>query len=196
MQIIKEELRNRILEIAEQEFLQNGFDKASLRVIAKKCGTTIGNLYHYFSNKEALFEDLVIQEYNAFFHLMEHNQNSQLIHYDPKHRNDISFKKIFYDNIEKLMPIFTKRFLLLIDCSQKTKFETFRKQVLSMIEQHVKMHFMEYSVPVTSGFEITLSEQLLTGLLHIIKTCEDENMKRLLISDMFAFYMAGTLSFS
>lgn len=196
MQIIKEELRNRILEIAEQEFLQNGFDKASLRVIAKKCGTTIGNLYHYFSNKEALFEDLVKQEYNAFLHLMEHNQNSQLIHYDPSHRNDISLKKMFYENIEKLMPVFTKRFLLLIDCSQKTKFETSRKQVLSMIEQHVKMHFMEYSVPVTPGFEITLSEQLLAGLLHIIKTCEDENMKRLLISDMFAFYMAGTLYFS
>lgn len=196
MQIIKEELRNRILEIAEQEFLQNGFDKASLRVIAKKCGTTIGNLYHYFSNKEALFEDLVKQEYNAFFYLMEHNQNSQLIHYDPSHSNDISFKKMFYENIEKLMPVFTKRFFLLIDCSQKTKFETSRKQVLSMIEQHVKMHFMEYGVSVTPGFEITLSEQLLTGLLHIIKTCEDENMKRLLISDMFAFYMAGTLYFS
>ena len=196
MQIIKEELRNRILEIAEQEFLENGFDKASLRVIAKKCGTTIGNLYHYFSNKEALFEDLVKQEYNAFFHLMEHNQNSQLIHYNSNHRNDISLKKMFYENIEKLMPVFTKRFLILIDCSQKTKFETCRNQVLSMIEQHVKMHFMEYSVSITPGFEITLSQQILTGLLHIIRTCEDENMKRLLISDLFAFYMAGTLYFS
>ena len=49
----------KILECSKQEFLQNGFKKASLRNIAAGAGLTTGAIYGYFKNKDAIFEALV-----------------------------------------------------------------------------------------------------------------------------------------
>lgn len=55
MQYLKTDVRNRILESAEEEFRQNGYLNASIRTIAENAGISLGNVYRYFSNKEALF---------------------------------------------------------------------------------------------------------------------------------------------
>ena len=55
MQYIKESLRRKILETALEEFDKNGFDGASMRAIAEGSGTSLGNLYRYFKNKDDLY---------------------------------------------------------------------------------------------------------------------------------------------
>lgn len=59
MQVKKEEIRQKILDVAEDEFLKRGYEGASMRIIAKKANTTLGNIYHYFPNKEALLVELL-----------------------------------------------------------------------------------------------------------------------------------------
>ena len=49
----------RIRQAAMQEFLDKGFQGASLRQIVKNAGVTTGAFYGYFSSKEALFNALV-----------------------------------------------------------------------------------------------------------------------------------------
>ena len=51
--------QQKILEAAKQEFLEKGFQGASLRNIVKTAGVTTGAFYGYYSNKEALFAALV-----------------------------------------------------------------------------------------------------------------------------------------
>lgn len=55
MQYIKEPLRKRLLEIALDEFDQKGYDGASMRTIAEGAGTSLGNIYRYFRNKDDLY---------------------------------------------------------------------------------------------------------------------------------------------
>lgn len=55
MQYAKDAIRQRVLEIAKTEFLENGFERASVRVITAKAQTSKSNLYNYYSNKDALF---------------------------------------------------------------------------------------------------------------------------------------------
>lgn len=195
MQVLKEELRTLILINAEQEFLQKKFENASLRNIAKESGTTIGNIYRYFSNKEALFDELVRNEYNAFLYLMEHHENAEL---DINHQNDksINWRDYFQTYLTAFMPIFTKRFLLLIDRSEHTQYKSARNIVLMTLEQHFDKHFTEYGIRATPGFTRILAEQILAGLLFIIETCDDNERKKQLISDMFAFFIEATLHFS
>ena len=50
MQIKKEDLKNDIIEAAKVEFLHHGYEGASMRIIASKSHTTLGNLYNYFTN--------------------------------------------------------------------------------------------------------------------------------------------------
>ena len=50
--------RDNILRAAMAEFLDKGFQGASLRQIVKNAGVTTGAFYGYFSSKEALFNAL------------------------------------------------------------------------------------------------------------------------------------------
>lgn len=58
-QILKDELRDKIIESAKSEFLAKGYNGASMRSIAQKAGMTVGNLYRYFKNKEDINAQIV-----------------------------------------------------------------------------------------------------------------------------------------
>jgi len=47
--------RERILQRAEELFLQGGYAAVSIRDIARACGISNAAIYHYFAGKEALF---------------------------------------------------------------------------------------------------------------------------------------------
>lgn len=51
----KEHVRRSILAAAAEEFAESGYAGATLERIAARAGTSIGNLYKYFSSKEDLF---------------------------------------------------------------------------------------------------------------------------------------------
>ena len=59
MQTKKNEVKELILQAAKAEFLEKGFEKASLRSIAAAAGVTKGNIYTYFENKGELYTALV-----------------------------------------------------------------------------------------------------------------------------------------
>lgn len=68
-QYLKESLRTRIIEAAQDQFVANGFENASMRKIAEMAGMTAGNLYRYFKNKEAIYQYFlqpVLSDLNAF----------------------------------------------------------------------------------------------------------------------------------
>ncbi len=56
MQYLKDYIREKILMTAEEAFFEEGYTAASLRGIATHSGVTVGNLYRYFENKEALLD--------------------------------------------------------------------------------------------------------------------------------------------
>ncbi len=58
-----------IRSAAYQEFLQKGFQGASLRNIVKKAGVTTGAFYGYFKSKDELFDSLVCEHYEHILHM-------------------------------------------------------------------------------------------------------------------------------
>ena len=59
MQYTKQEVRNRILTSARQEFYEKGYEGAAMRSIAAAAGTSLGNLYRYYKNKQELYAAVV-----------------------------------------------------------------------------------------------------------------------------------------
>ena len=57
MQVLKEDIRSRILTVARQQFERNGYSKTSMREIAVLAGVGVGNIYNYFTNKDELFRE-------------------------------------------------------------------------------------------------------------------------------------------
>jgi len=58
----KEEMRLAIVRAAADAFAEVGFERAALAAIAAEAGTSIGNLYKYFSSKEELFAAAVPED--------------------------------------------------------------------------------------------------------------------------------------
>lgn len=59
MKPTNEKLAADILSAGKKEFLEKGFQKASMRSIASSLAVTTGAIYRYYTDKEAIFEALV-----------------------------------------------------------------------------------------------------------------------------------------
>ena len=59
MQVLKEDIRSRILTVAKQQFEQKGYSKTSMREMAELANVGVGNIYNYFRNKDELFREVV-----------------------------------------------------------------------------------------------------------------------------------------
>ena len=55
MQYLKDNVRQKIYKAAVEEFKTRGYQDASIRDIAKNAGISLGNIYRYYDNKEALY---------------------------------------------------------------------------------------------------------------------------------------------
>lgn len=58
-QEVIEEKKGRIEEAAKQLFIKQGFHATSMRDIAARTGTSLGNLYNYYRTKEAILESII-----------------------------------------------------------------------------------------------------------------------------------------
>ncbi|MEL6225190.1 MAG: TetR/AcrR family transcriptional regulator, partial [Cyanobacteria bacterium J06627_8] len=54
-----------ILDIAEQLFLEIGYDATTTRAIAARSGVSVGSLYQFFPDKEAILKALAIRYMHA-----------------------------------------------------------------------------------------------------------------------------------
>jgi AcrR family transcriptional regulator len=76
MQQPKEEIRQKILVAAKKEFLEKGFEKASIRTISTKAEISKSNLYNYFKNKDDLFCQTVSDTMNSIKKATEDYKNA------------------------------------------------------------------------------------------------------------------------
>lgn len=59
-----DDVRNKILLAAKQLFASQGYKKTTIRQIVEKSGILIGSIYHFFENKEDIFEAIVLDLFN------------------------------------------------------------------------------------------------------------------------------------
>lgn len=55
----RQETTARIIEAAERLFADRGFDQTTMQDVVEEAGTSIGNLYFYFQNKDELLQAVV-----------------------------------------------------------------------------------------------------------------------------------------
>jgi AcrR family transcriptional regulator len=68
--------QTRLLRAAGKLFMTKGYDATTMQDIVKEAGTSIGNAYFYFRNKEALMRALVESSFNTMFDAAEHRVRS------------------------------------------------------------------------------------------------------------------------
>lgn len=77
MQVLKGDIRRRILDVAGQQFARQGYAKTSMREVAAQAGIAVGNLYHYFPGKDDLFRALLNPVLSAFDTMLQRHHGMQ-----------------------------------------------------------------------------------------------------------------------
>ena len=150
-QVLKEEVRQKILDSAKREFLNHDFEKASMRKIAKNSGMTVGNLYRYYVNKEKLFGALVdkhIERINDFL------KNNAFVNVDlyKLPLNDELFninKELAYGRINKVIELImdmamkdNEELILLLSKSRGYKYGEFKLELIGWFGELLKLKLM------------------------------------------------------
>ncbi len=90
-QTLKESQRIKILDAAKKEFLKKGIPATSLRAIARSADMAVGNIYHYFENKDEIAECLLGPVINNFATVVEEFSQHRVKVFE--HPHDIVFSE-------------------------------------------------------------------------------------------------------
>lgn len=166
MQIQKEEVKQRILQAAKEEFLTKGFEKASMREIAHKAQITVGNIYAYFHGKEGLLDALLLPSVEQMKRFIFEFSKGEAISELTLGQVTDSLTDIFLEN--------QGQFMLLMNGVDGTKYEHIREQLQAMVTQRIQEELMpNLSLsPPQPLLAAMLSGALLEGILLAFSSYE------------------------
>lgn len=127
-----------LLQAAKEEFMQYGYQKASLRNICAKAGVTTGALYFFFQNKEDLFEALVGETAQAVkLMILEHtmSEEKEAVHSGINGEEfdiEMSCRVISYYYKHK------EQCELIMNKAVGSKYENYVDNLAELMEQHIR----------------------------------------------------------
>lgn len=187
-----------IHQTAKSEFLEKGFQSASLRNIVKSLGMTTGAFYGYYKSKEELFEELVGEHYNFLINrFKDAQQQFAQLPYEkqPDVMGEISRECMFdmlhyaYEHLDECK--------LILCCAEGTRFCGL---IDEMVEIEIASTHTYQKVLVELGrpsqmIDPTLEHILITGMFHTFFELVIHEMPlkdaENYVKEMQAFYTAG-----
>lgn len=158
MQTLKDEVKQKILEAATEEFLVDGYTNSSLRTIAAQAGITIGNIYSYFSSKEDLFDQVVSPAWEALNNLM----NMQM--YKGGGSEELlgisqSISRVFIENKQQCF--------ILLNGSGGTRYQNLRASIEDFISERLHQAMVTRAATVDPLFTKALAASLFSGFVTV-----------------------------
>ena len=119
----------RLMESAKREFLDKGFEKASLRKICADADVTTGAMYFFFKNKLDLFTSIVAEKAEHLLKLVERQTDSEV--------NGIGNSEEYQREMNEYLCSNKEEVRILLDKSEGTPFENFREKYGLAVAQGV-----------------------------------------------------------
>ncbi len=179
-QVLKEEVRKKIVSSAIRTFKENDYNKASMNTIADEANISVGNIYRYFKNKEELFDMIVKDLAEKVVSIMDECKHGESI--------DEVFERL-RNCIDKFVDIYEGNedvFVILIKSSGKSKSKynverplaSYLAENLSIIAQNFNEN-MSLSDEERNSLCQTLAVAITKGVNQIILTGQEEiDMKK------------------
>lgn len=140
MQIKKEEIKKKIAEVATNEFLKKGYENSSMRTIAKKAHTSIGNMYHYYPNKEELLKFIIMPTINV----IEENLAKHVC----LEKNKVLTKEsalLYLDDLDNFLEksgfkYFLNKNMIILLKLESTDLLVYKERIINNLCNHLKWH--------------------------------------------------------
>ena len=129
VQVLKDELRHKILLEAQHLFLQRGYDRTSLQMIADKVNISKSNLYHYFKNKEELFYELTDGAADGLKKLILRLKDKRF----DLHTGQREYQMLLTEEVISLLLAEKYGLLLIMEQAHGTRYESLRESMIDMM---------------------------------------------------------------
>jgi AcrR family transcriptional regulator len=182
VQVLKEEIRKKILAVAETLFYQKGFRETTTREIAAAVGISVSNLYLYYQNKEAVFQGVI----DGFYHYFINSMKTFLDHHDRNNSKDVELGNY----LRQIILADQKRFVILTAKSQGTQYEGFRQQIISNLIKHIKEQ-VDKDLVSDDLIIYILAKNFIEGITEIAKNYHDDLSLTNCINTLVKYHMSG-----
>ena len=138
----KTESHKRIIEAAKKEFLEYGYNDASLRRIAAEANIQVGGLYNHFASKEEMFESLVGPAIIGFY---EHYRTIENEYFEETDTADGNYSWETKSEVVRTMEFIYDHydeFRLLILRSEGTRYEDFKHKIATL-EEEITLRYLD-----------------------------------------------------
>ena len=154
---------DKLLKYAAEEFLEMGYQEASLRVIAAKAGTTTGSIYSRFGDKAGLFQEIVNGTMEELVRWFETGQQSFADKpAEEKSKEIFTYRPELWDELVEYIYSHYDIFRVLVRCTDN---DCFQKMVDRIIEIEVRY---TYQFLETTKNDAISQGRLTPMLLHIL----------------------------
>lgn len=179
-----EGVTEKLLECAKQEFLQNGFNNASLRTIAEKAGTTPRSIYTRYEDKQGLFAALVDDTWEGYKGILVTGHEDYLTKPEEEQKklfHDESFEADYNKAMWYVIDYIYDRydaFKLIVNCSEGTRYADY-VDCLSEIEAKGIIRFIE-----NTNNDAISSGRASLSLIHMLCSAHVSGMFEIIRHDM------------
>lgn len=139
MQTKKDEIKEQIVQAAQREFLLHGYEGASMRVIARKANTTLGNIYHYYRNKEAILTEILTEPLKGLQKMVKEHMKLQTEVYSMQELLEVLNEVEDLMDYEEFQYLMDKRLLILFEL-KTTHFAKDRDKIIFDLKKHMAWH--------------------------------------------------------
>ena len=182
-----------------EEFLEKGYEGASIRSIGARAGMTSAGLYRHYADKEAMFEAMVSPLVEEMKMWLKNHTSQKYDLAENASSGDNLFGESFIDLIRNVILPRKKEFILLMTCSGGTKYENFIHDLTNENQKEFMdaLKFLKekgYPVKVIKEEELhfLLSAYLTACFEPIIHDYDDKEIDEYL-NLMQEFFMPGWL---
>lgn len=187
-QVLKEEVRNRILNAAEKIFYKKDYRSAKLTEIAKEAGIPVALIYTYFKNKEVLFDTVIRSVYLNFESAFEKEESLE------KGLASERFDEVGDSCIHGLLKE-RKKFIILMDKSSGTKHTGAKLKLIERMQAHIETGLKRQSKkeydPMLAHI---LASNFTEGLLEVARHYQNENWAKDILKLIAKCYYTGVES--
>ena len=188
------EKRKLLIEAAKKEFLEKGYNKASLRNICAKAGMTTGALYFFFDNKEDLYSSIVnppieelkrmiIEHFKEDRDFMTNIKSMDLGNLDHSDIAEMLVKHI-YKNYDS--------FILLLSGSKDGALDEVIDEFVDLIEKSTMLMVKDSKFYTYDPFMTHwMAHTTVDSVAHVIKHEKDENTAQKRIQSIMNYLVIG-----
>ena len=69
-------VKDDICRVSRQMLAEEGYEKFSIRTVAGKCGIGMGTIYNYYSSKDEIIKETVMNDWEIMLRRMDHSNRT------------------------------------------------------------------------------------------------------------------------